>query len=229
MSTTTKLDGAVNRMTFHIDRMLRYADAVSLTIRECRDVKVQEFFLQTQTVMLLAFLEEFFANLAKIATLHQSEEVRRYFRKYGNEEKQQLVREGCDPGILGRLAEAECSFKRNAKKLKRIFDVLFGFSPFPDSRSEDLILDLNLVRNVIAHRGGWPDENFAKKMRTPGVIVVDREIDTSADGEPPRITRFYKLDLRKTTFCRDAIQAAKETVTYIHGLLQQDARYRYGS
>jgi hypothetical protein len=106
---------------------------------------------------------------------------------------------------------------------------LFGFSPFPDSRSEDLILDLNLVRNVIAHRGGWPDENFAKKMRTPGVIVVDREIDTSADGEPPRITRFYKLDLRKTTFCRDAIQAAKETVTYIHGLLQQDARYRYGS
>ena len=225
MRAETKLDAAVHRMIFHLDRMNRYSDAVLQPVLESKDEKVHEFFLQTTMVMLLAFLEEFFASLVGVATVHQSKQLRSYFTKYGSAEKQRLVREGCDLGKLWRLAEAECTFKSDAKKLKRIFDVLFGFSPFPDERSEELILDLNLVRNVIAHRGGWPNENYAKEMRTPGVIVVSAETDTSVDGEPPRISRFYELNLRSTTFCGDVFHAVEKTVAYIHGLLKQDARY----
>ena len=70
-----------------------------------------------------------------------------------------------------RMARRRVSFKEKAKKLVRISQLLFDADPWPDAETGRFARDLILVRNIIVHAGGWPTDEHANTIETPGVIV----------------------------------------------------------
>ena len=70
-----------------------------------------------------------------------------------------------------RMARRRVSFKEKAKKLVRISQLLFDADPWPDAETGRFARDLIPVRNIIVHAGGWPTDEHANTIETPGVIV----------------------------------------------------------
>ena len=97
------------------------------------------------------------------------------------------------------------SFDDGGAKLKSLFNVIVGGSPFADQQSERKCLDFVAVRNIIAHRGGWATEVNVPTIKTPGVLLATSTVGTST---------FYTMTISKSFFeeCLVAIGQSIETV-----------------
>jgi len=78
--------------------------------------------------------------------------MRTHFRQHGNDDEQRLA-ESCSLKTLIEMARRRVSFKQQGKRLESMFNVLFGFSPWPDDSTRCIIHDLVLLRNVFVHEG----------------------------------------------------------------------------
>jgi len=113
-------------------------------------------------------------------------------------------------------AQAHISFKKDARRLKDLMEVIIGRSPFPDADTEGMCVDLANVRNIILHGGGWPDD------ATAGTIKRHRDIiQTEAIGN----ANFYELKISHD-FMNAAFRAIGETVKTIDKALLNHPDYR---
>lgn len=78
--------------------------------------------------------------------------MRKYLAESGTDDEKKIA-DDCDLGTLIELAKRRLSFKKRGAKIKTLFDVLFGFSPWPSKEAHQTILDLALLRNIFVHVG----------------------------------------------------------------------------
>jgi hypothetical protein len=224
MPAETKLDACGNRFIHQVKILKAYLDVVLIPLKEKKDKKIFQFSFESIILRLVSFIEEYLSCLIGMASCYEEKLILKYFTKYGSESKRNKVKKGCNLGELWRLAASEISFKDQAKKLKRIFNYIFGFSPFPDLKTENLILDMIRIRNVIVHSGSWPTKAHAMQMATPGVIVVSREIELEEGSEP---ARFCQIDLIDSKFIPDIMYAVGKMEKHIQNQLRKDPQFSF--
>lgn len=220
----TKLDACYLRYEHQVERLSDYLKLIHKTLLKSKNKKLILFAYESLIVRMVSFLEEYLSCLVGLAAGWEEKSTREYFLECGSPDMQNQVKKGCNLGMLSNFAKTQISFENNAKKLKRIFNHLFGYSPFPDKKTESLILDMVLIRNMIIHGGSLPSESYAAQIRNPGVIIKSDEIE-SEEGFPPII--FYDHELIENNFLLEAIKAAISVGFHIQGKLQKDLRFSY--
>lgn len=218
MSSTERYDACFNRFSFQITKMGRYATITIPMIEKLKDEDIMQFTLENILIRIESFIEEFLECIILIGGSWQEALMRSYFLTYGSDKAKTDVQGGCNLGSLIHYAKSEISFKDNAKKIERIFQHLFGLSPFPDQKTKDIILDMVSVRNVIIHEGGWPSEQHFEQVRTSGAIKISRTINMSA-GE----ISFYKLELTDKKFVINALMAVQSLMQHLNSRLRKGA------
>jgi len=176
MQFETNLDACINRFMYRINTMGEFMNLVLKPIETRGNEKILKFIYESFIIRAVAFIENYLTCLVGNASVRKESLIRDYFKEHGNERKKQEVRNCHELSILSKHMEAEVSFKKDAKKTKRVFEYLFNFSPFPHREIEDLIHDAVLVRNIIIHEGGIPSDAHANQMRNQGIIVVSEII-----------------------------------------------------
>jgi tetratricopeptide (TPR) repeat protein len=152
------------------------------------------------------------------ASIRNMDSIIRYFENSESENERVQIKNINKDRIVnyGNMAKKHVTFKRNGKKLKNIFNHIFGFPLFPDEEIESIILDLVLIRNIILHEGGWPQPYHAELIRNNGVIIVEQKIG---------VHKFYKLEIVMNLFMKKAIDAIRLTIKYIHNNIENDSRF----
>lgn len=203
--------GCFNRHAFQIRRISDYEKIVLPIINKLENRDIAQFVLESIIIRRASYFEELLKCIIMIASVREESKTREYFTKNGSEEIKTNIKRGCNLGTLAIYAEAEVSFKDDAKKLERIFDCYFGFSPFPNQEAKDYILDMNLIRNIIVHEGGWPNERHARQIRHPNAIKISSEIQF----EHGMKSVFYKLELTDFEFLTYLIASLVDILLHI--------------
>jgi hypothetical protein len=115
----------------------------------------------------MASLTSWFVSLG---TLWKAPAVRAYFAATSPDQAELYA--SMPAFQVGREAQSRVNFAQDATRLKALFGVITGGSPFADDEAERLCLDMATVRNIIAHAGGWPTEGHVITMRSPNVLVT---------------------------------------------------------
>lgn len=202
MSSIDQYSACFNRFAFHLDKTVKYVSKVFPKIENTNDM--MQFGLENILIRISSFLEEFLGCIILIATGRNEKLVRNYFQVNGSDQVKQDIKKGCNLGTLVKHSKSEISFKDEAKKIERIFNHLYSMSPFPDKNTKDMILDMVLVRNIIIHEGGWPNEHHQKQIRNSGAIKISRKINL-----PRREVSFYKLEFTDKKFVYNALNSVK--------------------
>lgn len=216
MSSIDQYSACFNRFSFQLKKMGKYVSKIFPTIEKTNDDDITQFGLESILIRIPSFLEEFFGCIILIATGRKEKLMREYFLVNGSDKAKQDIKKGCNLGTLVKHAKSEISFKDEAKKIERIFNHLYSISPFPDKTTKDIILDMVLVRNIIIHEGGWPNEHHQKQVRTSGAIKISNTINLPG-GE----VSFYKLELTDKNFVRNAINSVKSLMLHIYKTLEK--------
>lgn len=208
-----RLTAAVSRFATQLQRTNSYFQIVRRALPPGdQDPNVQYLF-QTVVLMLHTFLEEYYKHLIRVATFWQADAVRDYLMSRNAEHAMQI--EEMPVGQLANYATNQVSFRNHASKLRGILGVLITAPPFADSRAESKCLDLVRVRNVITHQGGQPDDEAAKTIESPDVIV---RRETGLGGT------FYSLHINEP-FMREVLLDLSRSVQRIETELVKDSRY----
>jgi hypothetical protein len=205
------LSGCFNRHQFQTKKISDYEKIVLPIINKSENKDIAQFVIESIIIRRASNFEELLKCLIMIASIREETKTIEYFKINGNEETKANIQRGCDLGTLSAYAQAELSFKDDAKKLERIFQHLFGFSPFPNQEAKDYVLDMNLIRNIVVHEGGWPNERHARQIRHPTAIKVSAEIELKKGVK----TVFYKLELTDYRFVINLIAALAEILIHI--------------
>ena len=121
MSFETKLDACGNRFIHQVEIMDAYLETVLGPLMKKNDKRVIQFAFESIIVRVISFLEEYLSCLVGLAACREEKLIRKYFTECGSEYDQKKIKNGCNLGELWRLAAKQISFRKEAKKLKRIF------------------------------------------------------------------------------------------------------------
>jgi hypothetical protein len=120
-------------------------------------------------VLTVAIFEEFLKSVLSFSCHKREAALRGHFAALGNP-AERATAATCDRPTLVRMVRRRVSFRQDAQQLRRVFDVAFGFSPWPSPDAATLILDLVRLRQVIVHEGGRLSAESAAQFATAGVI-----------------------------------------------------------
>jgi hypothetical protein len=167
-------------------------------------------FLEGSLLLIVADLEHFLKGLVGSAARNKESALRRHLAKNADEAAQTRIRRS-DIFALVQLAKSRVSFERNAAPLDGIFRAMFDCVVWPSEEVRKVLLDLYLVRNMIAHTGGADvgiggEGGYAKQLRRADVFVVRSYGEFSA----------YHLDpLKALLFFQDALVAVRDLFEHL--------------
>jgi hypothetical protein len=224
----TLLDACINRYTHQLERLTAFTTVVQSALDENTDSKnvigakaekaaTIEVFQEACIILIATYLEEYLTSLVSVAIIDYEDMMREYLRREGSPEEKKHV-ENYHRRQLVAAGVRRVSFKDRAKRLERIFDVLFGCSPWPDTQTASVIRDLVRVRNILVHSGGWPEFEHYKDMETSGVVVSTKKTD-----DPEEIEFF---ELRLHSLLPDSLKAILAQARYIQGELEKNDLYK---
>ena len=200
MPSQTRLDGCSRRYAHQIERLGEFLAVAQPSILTATSSRVPaEVLLDAVVVLTVSYLDAYLNCLVGLGTAHQEPVVREYLKRYGSPQERNLA-DSCNLGQLMHFARTRISFANKGRKLEQIFDLLFGFSPWPDNNAGSLIRDLVRVRNIIVHAGGWPNAAHANDAETTGLIVESHKIS-------------YRLSV--APFIREMLTAAGMLSVYV--------------
>jgi hypothetical protein len=211
LSASDKYSACFNRFGSQLLILHKY---LTLVVPVIKEVDIAEFTFESFLLRLSCYIEEFLGCIIVITSVYKENMLREYFEKNRSDKTKETLLIGCNLRTLIDLGKKELSFKKDAKKFERLFKHLFGGSPFPDKKTKDYISDMVLVRNIIVHDGGMPNENHAKQIRSPNVINKSYQIDS-----PQLKVVFYKLDLTDIIFINDLMPSVFEMISHIEKIL----------
>jgi hypothetical protein len=182
------LSGCSARAASQIERASDYLSAIVPILPASDDDPKRQFLYQSTILMLQSYFEEYLRCVVSLGSLWKTEEVRRHLGECHQDPDRFLVMPAAE---LGREAQKRISFEDKAARMRELVRVIVGLDPLGDPDVEQRCVDLALIRNIIAHRGGWPDETAAASVTTRGVIVKGRSVGDST---------FYSLRLSAAFF-----------------------------
>jgi hypothetical protein len=221
----TIFNGTFNRFLHQLTRLTEYTEffgnslSVSNLNNKDKIKKVGQFHIELLIIALFNFFEEYQKSIIFTASIHQEVLVRKYFKRFGKEDIKKKVK-SCDKlGDLGHYTLTEVSFKKKSHRLKRIFEYLCVFALFPDIKTENLIHDFILVRTIIVHEGGNPNQKHNDQINSED-IIISSEIKIKNN-----IHRFYKLNLADGKFFKNVLSAINDIFFWIEKNALKDPRF----
>jgi hypothetical protein len=157
---TTTLDTSFYVYNNQLERVAEYIGAITPLLTPSS--KAIPVFVESAIVIMVTRLEHFLTSLLASAVQHRESAVRDHFRKHGNDIERPNVL-SADRRALIMMVRRRINFKSNGKGIERMFQVLFGFSPWPNDDVFRLVLDLVLMRNVFVHEGDRVLEEHANQ------------------------------------------------------------------
>lgn len=176
------LMGCRTRAIHQFNRASDFVTLVSPTLSTSDNDARRQFLYQSIIVMVHSFYEEYLRCVISLSSIWKAPALREHLATCLPDRALEIS--AMPAARIGELAQGRLSFEQRAAKLKALMQVICGSAPFADQQNEDTCLDFVLVRNIIVHRGGWPDAEAATQIVTPGVIV-----DTGSVGS----THFHQL------------------------------------
>jgi hypothetical protein len=108
------------------------------------------------------------------------------------------------------MARRRVSFKRHGKRLESMFNVLFGFSPWPDEATLCVIDDLVRLRNVFVHEGEKVLAEHTQQAHRQNLFTSRSYADLTVSS----------VDYGEAlSFLRDAMVALKSQSEHVHAKL----------
>jgi hypothetical protein len=207
-----KLSGCTSRALFQIDRAKNYLDLVTKVIPDDDADPNRQFLYQSMVFMLQSYFEEYLRCIVAIGTFWRTPAVRLHLQLLYKDQDFASM-----PGAeVEGWAQQRVSFDDRASRLKAIMQVIADTAPFADIDAEEKCMDFVNIRNIVAHRGGWPDDANVPTVRSPDVIVETNVIGTS---------RFYKLEIRRGFFV-DGLSGIVRSILGIETALAGNPDYR---
>jgi hypothetical protein len=202
MTSDHKLTACATRAQFQLERAAEYLALVATVVTDDDDDPKRQFLYQTMVLMIQSFFEEYLRCVVALGSFWRTPEVRSHLGEAYQEPDRFDVMGAPE---VGRVAQKRVSFDDRATKLRALMQVLVGVDPFAHPDVETRCLDFANVRNIIAHRGGWPDDDSAPTVRSSDVILTTSRIGGA---------RFYKLRISRQFFggCLSAIHLAIRTI-----------------
>jgi hypothetical protein len=202
MSPDHKLTACANRAHFQLERAANYLKLVATVVPDDDADPNRQFLYQTMVLMVQSFFEEYLRCVVALSSFWKTPEARLHLGDVYQDPTRFDVMAAPEVGMW---AQKRVSFEDQAAKLRAIMRVLVGVDPFTNPDVEARCIDFANVRNIIAHRGGWPDDDSAPTVRSADVILT-----TSVIGG----ARFYKLRISRQFFgaCFAAIHQAITTI-----------------
>jgi hypothetical protein len=211
--TQHKLAACSSRATFQIEKAAQYLALVSPAIPPAENDVARQFLYQTIVLMVQSYFEEYLRCVVASGSFYKTPEVRLHLAARDKDPERFAVMPMAE---VGRHAQGRVSFEDRAGKLKGIIGAIAVCSPFADPDGEEKCLDFNVVRNIIAHRGGWPNDEYAPSVKTPNVILESAVIGT---------TRFYRLQIT-SKFLVDGLAAIGRSILGIEEALAADSVFQ---
>jgi hypothetical protein len=213
MSSNHKVQACSLRSLFQLQRAREFLEVVTPVLQDDDEDANRQFLYQSTVMMVQSFFEEYFRCVVAVGTFWKTPAVRVHLGECYQDRERFASMPAAEVEIY---AQKRVSFDERAGRLKAIIGVLTGAPPFADVEAEEACLDFVAVRNIIAHRGGWPDDASAPTVRSPNVIV-----ETSKIGH----SRFYKLRIGRQFF-GDGLGAIGRSIVALEGVLSVDPVYK---
>lgn len=80
-------------------------------------------------------------------------QVRSYLAQHGSDTEKKIALT-CERKRLIAMLGNRVKLTKQGRRLDRVFEVLFGVSPWPSAAVKSQLFDLNLLRQLIVHHGG---------------------------------------------------------------------------
>jgi hypothetical protein len=215
MKVITKFDGCINRFSFQLEKIIKHSKILfTIVFPTIKDKEASHFFLENIIIRTVSVIEEYLKSLLFVAAFHRRERIIEYIKNSGDNSLLDKIESGRIDALSAAISK-ELSFKKDAKKLKRIFHILFDGQLFPNSEVENSILDLILVRNIIVHEGGSPKEKHVSKIRTPGVIIIFSELKLIK-------SKLYKLEILENNFFLNTLKSIQALMIHINEIIKKN-------
>lgn len=224
MALVLSVEASFGVSEMQLTRVTDYLNAIS----PCIEKQPQAFplFVESLTITTVALHEHFLASLVAGAAHHCHPALRKYFAEDGNDNEKKVARD-CDLATVIRLAKRRLSFQKGGARMAKVFNVLFGVSPWPSEEVHRTILDLVLLRNIFVHEGTAVLREHAEQAYRPGLFSRVQY------GDLPTI--YHVEHLQVLLLLRDAIVAMKLQGDYVrqelskrHEWLEKEARHPEG-
>jgi hypothetical protein len=198
-----------------VARVAEYLNAIS----PCVEQQPQAFplFVESLTITTLALHEHFLASLVAGAAHHCQPVLRKYFAEAGNDNQKKIAAD-CDFGTIIRLAKSRLSFKQGGARIAKMFELLFGLSPWPSDEVHHTILDLVLLRNIFVHEGAAVLGEHAEQAYRSGLF------STRKYGDLPTI--YHVEHLPVLLLLRDALVGMKAQAEYLRQKLSEQEQWQ---
>jgi hypothetical protein len=147
------------------------------------DDPLRQYLYKSTVVMMQSYFEEYVRCIISVGTFWKAPEVRKHLASHSPDPERYAIMPSTQ---VAREAQAHVQFERGAAKLKALFAVVTGGSPYADSQAEEQWQDLVVVRNIIVHAGGWPTAGHVETIKSPNAVISSNDIGG---------TRFYHLRL----------------------------------
>ncbi len=168
-------------------------------------------FVESVVVLTVAYMEDFLASLVGSATREHEQELRALLSDGLTDEQRKTVMT-CDIPALAQMAKRRIDFRKRGARLERLFQVMFGCSPWPDVDTFAVINDLVLVRQVIIHHGGGDLGAYADQVSRPALFTV-------RDYQGLKV--YWLEHLQVLVLYRDALVALKAQLQHLEGALSR--------
>jgi hypothetical protein len=199
-------------------QLARLADYLT-AISPCIETQPAAFplFAESLTITTVALHEHFLASLVAGAAHHCQPVLREYFVKAGNGNERKIAAH-CDLKTLIRLAKRRLSFKQGGARIAKMFELLFGISPWPSDEVHHAILDLILLRNIFVHEGAAVLGEHAEQAYRPGLFSTRKYADLP--------TIYHVEHLPVLLLLRDALVGMKAQAEYLRQRLSEQDQWQ---
>jgi len=177
---------------------------ISPVIPENDDDELRQFHYQSLVVMLHSYFEEYLRCVVAVGAFWKAPQLRAHLGECHQDPERFAVMPRFE---VAQHAQSRVAFEERTSRLKALFVVLVGGSPFPDQDAEDLFLDFVAIRNLIVHNGGWPTGAHVNTIKSAALVIVSKTIGDSTFHRFRLSREFIMASLVTFTNCVGGIES----------------------
>jgi len=217
----TICEGAFAEYLKKFPDMTEYTAAIVPHLKE-RPLGAVSIFLDANVVLMMAWHEDFLKSILSCGARNRPDSAREYFKTCGRD-GERLAASTWDLPSLIKAAQRRVTFKNRGRAITRLFEHLFGFPLWPDEDTQNRVLDLNVLRQLVVHHGGASlGDDYWNQLSDKKVV------STKKYGDLPVIRRI-DYHYCTTVFMKDAFLALARQAYHVRDELLKRPEWVYVS
>lgn len=150
-----------------------FREAIERSTEDFKRISISDlayFERKMLLVSLTTIFEVFTEDVLLLGAFYHPDKVFELFPEDKDRKKLQSLLDEKEVYGFGEMVAKKVTFKKRAGQIKNAYKIIHGADLFPDSKTEDALLDLIEVRNNIVHRNGILKESDIANIKYKGVV-----------------------------------------------------------